>query len=177
MGRVGPLHQVSDLIIGADPVDLSSAALNGRWVSMKDLVGMNVLLIAGIGTAGDDPVINLQQAKDASGTGAKTLNIYDLVYKIGSTAIDAADDVWLKVATIDRDNPATSWDSDVGVNGAENTLLVNCYVLPTDLDINNDFDYIRLQVADVGANAQLGCILYIPDSPSYTGKRATSFLS
>jgi len=176
MGRTGPLHQVSDLIIGLDPVDLSAAAKDGRWVSMKDLVGMNVLLIAGIGTAGDDPVINLQQATDSSGTGAKTLNIYDLVYKIGSTQIDAADDAWVRDTAIDRDNSVASWSSAT-IAGAENTLLVNCYVLPQDLDVANDFAYIRLQVADVGANAQLGAILYVPDSPAYIGKRNYSYLT
>jgi hypothetical protein len=176
MDRSGPLSEVSDLIIGGGPVDLSSAALAGRWISMANVAAMNAILIAGIGTAGDDPVISLEQATDASGTGAKALNIKHLRYKIGSTSIDAADDVWVEETTIDRDNPAASWDSD-GVAGAENVLLVNVYVLPQDLDINNDFAYIRLNVADVGTNAQLGAILYIPSDLTYKGKKNFSLLS
>jgi len=36
-----------------------------------------------------------------------------------------------------------------------------------ELDVDNGFDHIRLDVADVGGNAQLGCAIYIPFEPRY----------
>ncbi len=176
MRNLGSLAEISDLVVGAIPVDLSAAANNGRWFNMQNCDGLNAILIAAVGTAGDDPVITLQQATDSSGTGSKELLIYDVQYKIGSTDIAAADDQWVDVTTIDDDNGASSYDTDP-IAGAENELVVCVYIRAGDLDVNNDFNYCRMTVADVGTNAQLGTILYIPSSPAYGGKKATSFLT
>lgn len=172
----GPISEVLDLIVGAAPVDLQTAALNGRWVSPKGAGGMNAILIAAIGTAGDDPVISLEQAQDASGTGAKVLHIKQVSYKVGATGLVAAQDLWQEVASIDRDNAVTSFDSE-SINGAENELILSVGIRETDLDINNGFTHLRLNCADVGGNAQLGAILYIPWDRVYKGEHNASLLA
>lgn len=174
MNTIGPLSQVSDLILGAGPVNFATAANNGAWVNMAEAEAMNVLIVTGVGTAGEDPVITLEQAKDASGTGAKALTLRYVAYKIGATAINAAADVWVEVTSISRDNPAASYTN---TDGAENEFIVLVYVLAQDLDINNGFKFIRGKVADVGSGAQLGVILYVPSGRHYKGKSANSFLN
>lgn len=172
----GALPDVSDVVVGGLPVDLSAAALSGLWFNMKECSAVNALLISAIGTAGDDPVINLRQATNNAGAGAKTLNIHRLDYKVGATGFTSASDLWQRVTSIDPDNPAASYDTD-GINGAENGLLLSAFILATDLDINQGFTHIQLQVADVGTNAQLGCILYIPSQRHYQGKHRVSALA
>lgn len=170
----GLLPEIGDLVVAAKPVDLSAAAVAGRWFNMANCDSVNALLISALGTAGDDPVITLEQAKDSSGTGAKALNLYRVDYKIGATAFTSATDKWQRVTTINRDNPAASYTH---TDGAENEFTVNVFIKDSDLDVNNGFRYIRIKVADVGANAQLGALLYIPIARKYTGAQNTSFLA
>jgi len=176
MDRIGALSEVSDLVIGAGPVDLTTAAIEARWFNMRGCEGVNAILIAAIGTAGEDPIISLEQAQDASATGVKALTIRHLDYKIGSTGIDAADDLWLPVTTIDRDNPADDYDSDP-IAGAENVLILSAFILPHDLDVAGNFTHIRMKVADTGAAAQLGVVLYIPTGRQHKGAHLASHLS
>jgi len=172
----GALPDVSDLVVGAVPVNLATAAVDGLWFHMKDCSAVNALLLAAIGTAGEDPVISLRQATNASGASAKMLNIYRIDYKVGATGFTSVTDLWRRVSTIDRDNPVTSYSSDT-IDGAENALLLNAFILATDLDINNGFTHVQMRVADVGAAAQLGCVLYIPSQRHYQGKHRVSALA
>jgi len=52
------------------PVDLSAAANNGDWVSLKDFDSCAVIFFKAAGTAGDDPTLTLRQATDVSGQAA-----------------------------------------------------------------------------------------------------------
>lgn len=178
MEQFGPISEVSDVVVAVKPVDLQTGANNGAWVSMKECAGMNVILIKGVGTAGDDPEFSLAQAKDASGTGSKALTIRRLDYKVGTSgaAFTSTTDLWKRVSTIDRDNPASSYDTD-GIDGAENQLVLSAYVLPQDLDHANGFSYIRGVVADVGANAQIGAMIYVPSGRVYQGSHNKSLLA
>lgn len=176
MSRDGALPEVSDFVLGGGPVDLAAAALNGKWFNMRGCIGVNAILVSGIGTAGEDPVISVSQAKDAAGTGAKVLNVKHVEYKIGATDIVAASDLWTRVASIDADNPAASYDTDP-INGAENRLILCAYVSDGDLDGDNNYSHIRLEVADVGAGVQLGAIIYIPNGRQHKGKHLFSHLS
>lgn len=171
---IAALPDVADLVVGLKPQDLSSAANTGRWFSLANCPAVNAVLITAIGTAGDDPVITLEQAKDASGTGAKELTIRRVDEKIGGTGFTSSNDIWTRVTTIDRDNPATS---RTNTTSAENEAVQSIFILATDLDVANGFTHIRMKVADVGSNAQLGCIVYIPAARFYQGKHVTSALA
>ena len=170
----GALPDVADLVVGLAPVNLATAAVNGRWFSMRNCNAVNAILISAIGTAGEDPVITLEQAKDASGTGAKALTLRRVDEKIGGTGFTSANDLWVNVATIDRDNPAAS---RTNATSAENEAVQAVYILATDLDLANNFTHIRMNVADVGSGAQLGCIIYVPSQRHYQGKQNFSALA
>lgn len=176
MDRIGALPEVSDLILGGGPVDLNTAGITGKWFNLSNCVGVNAILIAGIGTAGDDPIISLEQAKDASSAGAKLLQLKHVSYKVGDTDIVAASDLWIRESSIDSDNPADTYDTD-GIAGAENKLIVCAYISAGDLDGDNNYTHIRLNVADVGSNAQLGAVIYIPTGRAHKGKHVFSHLS
>ncbi len=176
MDNCGSLPEVADVVLCLDPVNLATAANNGRWVNVANMTAMNFIVIAGAGGSGENPVINLQQAKDSSGTGAKTLQLRRVDYKVGATAIAAAQDLWTRVSTITRDAPADSWDT-TGIGGGANAINVSIYVLPQDLDINNGFSYVRVQIPDSGSTAKLGTIIAVPIDKAYKGKQNASLLS
>ena len=68
------LGNVLDIVEGFPTVDLQSGANTGDWLNMA--VGNHVVIVftSGVGTDGDDPTLTIEQAQDASGTGAKALN-------------------------------------------------------------------------------------------------------
>ena len=171
----GSLSNVGDAVLCAAK-DLSASATNGRYINLKNMEGVDLLLVTGIGTAGDDPEITLTQARDASGTGAKPLNISDLKYKVGATGIGATQDAWVTAIRRGVTTPAASYDSDP-VNGAENEFMALVSVLQSDLDINNGFTHVRMNVPDVGNNAQVGTILALPIGPAIKGRKNTSYLA
>lgn len=163
------------IVAAIPPVDLASAAASGPYASLKNCEAITMIIIKAAGTAGDDPVITLTQAKDSSGTGAKTLNITSLAHQIAADitaettftdGLDADGDV------IDRQNSVASYDTD-GINGAENEALIVIRVHQDDLD--DDYTHVRLNIADVGTNAQLGAAIYIADGLAYAGQNAPAF--
>jgi hypothetical protein len=174
MERDGAIWEVSDLVLAAF-ANLTAAATNGRWASMAQAVAMNVLLIKAPGAATEHPVINLQQARDATGTGAKTLQLKRVQYKVGA-ALNAAADRWVSVASITPLAPANSYDT-TGIVAGDKELVLASYVLPNDLDVAGGFTHLRMQVSDPGVTAQWGAIIYVPSARFYKGKPAQSLLA
>lgn len=173
------LPLAADIVTAFPPVNLATGANNGLWLNMKDVEAVNVLVwSAAGGTASEDPVISLRQALTSAGGSAKTLQLKRCWYKIGSGAIaqSGATDLWTKVSSIvEFESPANSWSS-ASIDGAENELWFCAHVLATDLDRANGFDYLQVQVADVGSGAQLGAAFYIP-APYYQGIQSVSRLA
>lgn len=164
------LLKFANVVAALPPTDLSSAAVNTPWISLRNALALEFLIIKAIGTAGDDPVINLQQATDASGTGAKTLNITSLAHQTAAD-ITASTSFTLGLNTdgdtIDRETSVASYDTD-GIDGAENEQLINVRVHSEDLD--EGFAFVRLQIADVGTNAQLAAVIAIALGLNYAGE-------
>ncbi len=151
---VWPLGFQFDIIPAIIPVDLQTAANNGDWLNMKHCAGVCIIVFKAAGTAGDDPVISLEQATDVAGAGAKALSAIRRVYsKQGTlTAVGA----WTETTQ------AAAATFSANDTSAESQGL---YVFSVDaemLDREGAFDCMRVKVADVGGNAQLGCALYIP---------------
>jgi hypothetical protein len=151
MGLNNLLVEEMQIVSAIPPIDLSAAANNGDWVSMKGYDRCTIVFFKAAGTAGDDPTLTLRQAQDVSGTGAKALNFTRVDYKRGAqtgvgqftTASQAAGNTYVDDAS------------------AEAQGLFCIEVKSEDLDVNNGFDCVQFQVPDVGANAQLGCALYL----------------
>jgi len=158
------LVEEAQIVAGIIPVDLGTAANNGDYVSLKNFHNLTVIVFKGAGTAGDDPVITLQQAQDVSGTGVKELNFTRVDAKVGVQTATGA----FTTVTQAAGNTYTDLVS------AEAQGLFAIEVTHDMLDIANNFDCVRVTIPDTGTNAQVGCALYILRNPRYKPTGAIS---
>lgn len=150
---MNPLGSLFDIVAGTAPADLGTA-VPGVYISLKGAEGLLVVFFKGAGTAGEDPVLELQQAKTVAGGSAKDLNGFAEIYKKQGAAVGAVG-AWTKVSQ--------AADEDFVGDGtsAEQQGLYAAWIPTTSLDTYNGFDCVAVNVKDVGVAAQLGCVLYI----------------
>lgn len=142
------------------PIDLATGANNGDWVGFAEYNRCLVVLLTDVGTAGEDPIFNLQQASDNAGTGAKDLLFTNIYEKEGATALNA-----IATFTLVTQTAATSYTS---ATGGENEQLICVDVHANDLDVEGGFTHLRLDVADTGGTAgKLGAALYVMYDPRH----------
>lgn len=155
------LEQVQIVPAYVPGTDINTDA-DGDWVSLKNYGRCLVLFHKAAGSGGDDPSIKLQQATDVSGTSAKALTFDHIYHKIGATALSAIGTftrVALTTATDDLDL--------VSVNGTDmltdvGETMIGVDVKAEDLDVDNGFDCLRLQIeGDDLSNANLSAAYYI----------------
>lgn len=144
-----------DVSIGAAPVDLSAAAVTGARVSLRNAGGCTILVVKGAGTAGDDPTVTLKQHTASSGGTTANLAAIDHYYLKSETTLDG-DEQWTKVT---QTAAATIADPGGAGTSAEEQQIIAIEVDGRSLD--DGYDYISLDVADVGVNAQLGTVIYL----------------
>ena len=142
-----------DIIEGFPCVDLQTAANSGDYMNVRDFDEVAIVFISGVGTAGDDPTLTVQQATDNAGTGVKALTFTTIYRKQAATSL-AAVTAWTKTT---QTAAATYTHADA----AEQSLIWVVEIDPNSLDVANGFDHIRATVADVGGNAQPGYLFYI----------------
>lgn len=138
------------------PVDLQNVQ-TGDWVSLRGYAGCAVLIHSAIGTDNDDLIATLNQATAVAGTGTKTLNISRYWEKIGATGLSAVGQ-WTA-------QTQTAGDGVDHLTTAENEAMLLLDVAATELDIDNGFDCLQLNIADTGGNAQLGAAVYFLYGP------------
>ena len=154
MSRFLETHQLVSAFV---PVDMQTAANNGDWVSLVNYNRVLCVLFKGAGTAGDDPVFTLQQAQDASGTGATDLDFTTIYSKVGTqTSINP-----FTVTTQSAANTYTDATS------AEVQAMIAVEISAPMLD--DGFTHVRMTIPDTGGNAQLGCGFYILSEPRSEG--------
>jgi hypothetical protein len=151
---IQPLGNIFDIVEGFPVVDLQTGANNGDYISLKNNRGVLVVFASGIGTAGDDPTITLQQATDNSGTSVKALNFTTIYRKQAATSL-ASTTAWTETTQ-------SAANTYTNATSAEESSIWTVWVDGADLDVDNSFDHLRATVADVGSNAQPGYLLYIP---------------
>lgn len=149
------LGRLFDFSVGFSPVDMSSAANTGKRINLRMYGGVEVVLFKAAGTAGQDPVLTLKQHTASSGGTTANLAAIDHYYVKSETTLDG-DEQWTRVA---QTAAATITDPGGAGTSAEEEQIVVIPVNATSL--TDGYDYISLDVADVGANAQLGCVLYV----------------
>ncbi|MGE0229986.1 MAG: hypothetical protein AB7I38_17075 [Dehalococcoidia bacterium] len=142
-----------DIVEGFPAVDLQGGANSGDYISLKNARRVAVVFLSGLGTAGDDPTLTLQQAQDVAGTGVKALNFTEILRKQAATSLAA-------VAQWTRTTQAAANTYTNGTSAEEDLVWV-VEIDPTQLDVENGFDCIRATVADVGGNAQPGALFYL----------------
>jgi len=148
-----PLGSILDIIPGTVPADLQTAVA-GDYVSLKNAAGLLVVFFKAVGTAGDDPTLELQQATAVAGTSAKDLNGFVKIYKKQGALLNAVG-AWTEVSqTADEDFVGDG-------TSAEEQGLYAAWIPADLLDVDNGFDCVQVNVKDTGTNAQIGCVLYI----------------
>lgn len=141
------------------PVNLATAVNNGDWVSLKNYGHVAIVVIKDGGTAAEDPSFTVRQATDVAGTGAKALNFTRVDKK------QAAD-----VQTVAQFTKVTQAASNTYAGdgtSAEDEMIVVIEFDADELDTENGFDCVQLQIPDVGAAAQLAAAIYILTEPRY----------
>ncbi len=142
----------------------------GDWVSLKNYDGCIVLLHKAVGTAGDDPSIQLFQATAVAGTGSKALTFNHIYHKIGGTgltAVGAFTKIELATATADLDL--------VSVNGVDlltdiNESIIAVNVRASDLDVDGGFDCLMLNIdGDDFGSACLASAYYLLYNTRFPG--------
>lgn len=146
------LLEVADIVPAFVPVDMQNGNNGSNWVNMALAERVLCVLYKAAGTAGDDPVFTLNQAKDNTGTGSKALTFTRIRTKIGPIAT-AANQIWT-IATQAAGGTYTP-------TSAASVALIAVDVRAFDLDINNGFNHVQLTIPDTGSNSQLGCAFYI----------------
>lgn len=154
-----PLGALFDIVAAILPLDLQTAR-DGDWVSVKNAQGVCVVIVKGVGTDNDDPVIRFQQAKDVAGTGAKDLATIATIF-----SKEAVDMTTLGVWTKETQTAGASFSP--GDPAAQSQALYVFEIEADELDVDNGFDCIRVRIDDTGVNAQLGCALYLLYMPRY----------
>jgi len=160
-----------DLVEGFPVVDLDTAGASADYINMKDVETLMVVFASGVGTAGQDPVLDFEQASDNSGTGNKALSL----------PTTSSTRVWKKQAATSLAS-TTQWTDGSGdvstaaltnATGAEQSCLWAVEIFPSDLDVANAFDHVRVTIDDDMSNTQPGYLLYIikplyPSAPDST---------
>ncbi len=143
------------IVSGIVPVDLSSADNNGDFINLSKYRSVMVIFFKGIGNAGQDPTLTIQQATDVAGTDVKGLN-FDTIYTKQGTLTSVGQ--FTKV----EQTPASTYTD---ATSAEVEAIWVVVIDVASLDINAGFKTVRARIADVGANAQLGSVLYLLSEP------------
>lgn len=145
------LVEQMQIVTAFDPVDLSSGANTGDWVSLKNYQRCTILVAKGAGTAGDDPVITINQATSVAGAGAKELDFTRIDQKAGTLS-------GIGQFTTVTQAAAETYTDDTHAEIAA-VYVVDFHA--DDLDVANGFDCVQVSIADVGTNAQVGAAFYL----------------
>ncbi|MEV0015440.1 hypothetical protein [Streptomyces tendae] len=149
------LGRLVDVCVGAAPVDLSTAAVTGKRVRLRDAGGLTIVVFKGAGTAGDDPTLTLKQHTANTGGTTSNLAVIDHYYVKDATAL-AGTEQWTRVA---QTAAATIADPGGAGTSAEHQQIIVIEVEAEQL--SDGYTHVSLDVADVGTNAQLGAVLYL----------------
>ena len=118
--RYSMSHDVAVDIL--ETADIGGTNASTSWVSMKGFDGVYAKVILGTWNATDDlDECRLEQATDASGTGAKDLT---------------------------TDASGGNYDTDAPIDAAGNFVVLEAK--PEDMDVANGFTHVRLYVAEGG---------------------------
>lgn len=148
------LGRLFDIVPGVIPVDLQTAQ-TGKRVHLKNAAGCTIVAIKAAGTAGDDPTFDLKQHTAATGGTSADLDITDHYYVKSATTLTGAE-TWTKITQ--------SAASEIVDPGGAGTSAESQQVLVFEVDgtqLSAGYEWISVDVADTGSNAQLGCVIYL----------------
>jgi hypothetical protein len=138
------------------PVDLNAGANTGARVSLGKHKRVAVVITMGDSTAAVVG-ISFQQHNAASGGTSKALSIANKYFHKAGTAT--------AFTQVEPTVEASSFD--LAVQFASQEGIVVFEILAEDLDVNNDFSHISVDIADTTA-AKVGAAVYILRDCSFT---------
>lgn len=149
------------------PINLSTAANTGDWVSLEKYGGVACVIFKAAGTAGDDPTFTIQQATSNAGAGAKDLTF---------TRIDSKENA--DITTIGTFTTTTQAAAATYTNAtlAEAEAIIVIDIQADMLDMANGFTHVNISCDDPGTNSQIGGGLYILYAPRYSDSPLPSAL-
>src|SRR5262245_40813618 len=130
---------------GLVPKDITGAAQDTDWVSLKNDSWVRIIIQQGA-WAGGTPAVTLNQATDVSGTGSKSLGFSKRWTKTGLTGTTSTE---------------TAVTSDTFNLSATANTINEIFIKAADLDVDNGFDCLSVHVATPGSNADLLCIGFL----------------
>ncbi|MBI3821908.1 MAG: hypothetical protein HY289_04415 [Planctomycetes bacterium] len=141
---------------GFVPVNMATADNNSDWVNLKNYARLLIVFFKAAAASGtEDPTVTVVQATDVSGTGSKALTI--------ARAWTKTDADLTTIGKFTAGSPSTN--TLTVASSAQKAAIWVIEVLASDLDKTSGFNCVQANVADVGATAQLGCLLYILGEP------------
>jgi hypothetical protein len=149
------------------PVAMNTAANTCDVVSLKNYEGCLIIIYKAVGTNGDDPTVTLLQGTDVAFGTNKALNITRVDKKQAASNLLAVGTYTKSTSSSAATNDTFSTNTWTNSDLAEQAAIVLIDVKTETLDITNGYDCIRASIADVGTNAQLGCVLYMLYNPRY----------
>jgi len=152
MGRGLGLGRLYDIGCALAPVDLATAGATGKRISMEDCGGIDIVLIYGAGTDGDDPVPSLQQHTAYTGGTTADLTTIATIYRKAETLLDN-DESWVKT---------TQTAAALMTAVADDAQKQKIYVISVEADqLTDGYTHISVNQADLSNNAQLAAFIYL----------------
>lgn len=161
MGQAGKnLVDQLKFVVGFGPQDVDTLPTED-YVSFKHYGHWTVILTCGV--VGGDIDVTLKQATAVSGTGEKELIFAtDKTWQIADYS--AADTLTSRTVT---SSGATGSKVTIA-NATDDTFVLIIEVDEEDLDVDNDFDCMRVDITDPAAASFVSC-LYIGSKPKFSG--------
>ncbi len=145
-------------VLAWEPADLNSSGATGDYINIAKYERVLFVAQLGDGTAGNDVDFTVKQAKDASGTDVKDCDCLITGRIYSQLAADYATQAALTEWTEETQATADAKWSDA-TNG-EKVGLVCLEIHAEDLDVDNDFDWIRVDASDPSASKVVGGVYY-----------------
>ena len=147
---------MQNLIRNVHPVVASfpqaATSIAGDYISLKNFAGVTIVIMLDVTTGTDDGAVTLTQATTVAGGSAKALS-FD--YQWANVDTETADALTKTAVTSDTFN----------AGGVTKSCLYVIEVKAEDLDVDNGFDCLRVNLATV-TNGN-SAILYLLHTPRY----------
>ena len=147
------LGRIFDIGSAWTPVDFNTSdAATGHRIHLRNYEGVAFVMYKGAGTAGADPVLDVQEHTAASSGTSRDLDVITEFYKKEEATLDG-DEVWV------RTTQSAASEVNLGDTSAEQEGI---YVIQIEASqLSADCQWVSVNVSATVANAQLISGLYI----------------
>jgi hypothetical protein len=146
------LGRLYDIGLALAPVDLATAGATGKRISLQDCSGVDIVMIYGAGTAGDNPVPSLQQHTAASGGTTSNLSTMTTIFRKSETLLDN-DEPWAETTQA----AAAIMTAVTGEDVKQKIYVVHV----SAASLADGYTHISVNQADLSNNAQLAAMIYL----------------